>query len=107
MFTQSRRRTSGESPPLRSSPTARHRLLRLARHHLRSSLSPLSSAISSSCSSSLMACANLVKLNSSSSLWIGQQSFSQRRRSSARRVAASPIRAGAYTDELVKTAVSS
>lgn len=56
---------------------------------------------------SLMASASFVKINASAPQWIGQQSFSQRRGgSSARRVSASPIRASAYSDELVKTAVS-
>ena len=56
-----------------------------------------------------MACASFAKLNSLSSQWIGQQSISSRRGSSthfaARRVSV-PIRAGAYTDELIQTAVS-
>ncbi|GMN38666.1 hypothetical protein TIFTF001_007898 [Ficus carica] len=52
-----------------------------------------------------MASASFVKINASAPQWIGQQSFSQRRGgSSARRVSASPIRASAYSDELVKTA---
>lgn len=59
-----------------------------------------------------MACASFAKLNAASSQWIGQQSFTQRTGSSSstrfatRRVSV-PIRAGAYTEELVKTAVSS
>nr|DAD31930.1 TPA_asm: hypothetical protein HUJ06_010781 [Nelumbo nucifera] len=56
-----------------------------------------------------MVSAGLVKLNASSSQWIGQQSFNQRPgsslRSAPRRVAL-PIRAGAYTEELVQTAKS-
>lgn len=56
-----------------------------------------------------MACSSLVKLNAASSSWIaGQQSVNPRIGSAApfptRRV--SIIRAGSYTDELVKTAVS-
>ncbi|CAL5419284.1 unnamed protein product [Camellia sinensis] len=57
-----------------------------------------------------MACSSLVKLNASSSQWIGQKSFNQRPGSSSscrfatRRV--SVIRAGSYSDELVKTAKS-
>lgn len=59
-----------------------------------------------------MACASFAKLNAASSQWIGQQSFTQRTGSSSstrfmtRRVSV-PIRAGAYTQELVQTAVSS
>lgn len=56
-----------------------------------------------------MACATFLKLNAPSSQWIGQQSFTQRSGSSTRlasRRVSVPIRAGAYTDELVKTAVS-
>lgn len=52
-----------------------------------------------------MACASLSKLNAASSQWIGQQSFTQRKGSSTRRVSV-PIRAKAYTEELVETAVS-
>ncbi|KAF4350981.1 hypothetical protein F8388_021688 [Cannabis sativa] len=56
----------------------------------------------------MAACASFVKLNASSSNWIGQQSFAQPRGSSSSRLTrnrvALPIRAGAYTDELVKTA---
>ncbi|KAF4355089.1 hypothetical protein G4B88_004301 [Cannabis sativa] len=56
----------------------------------------------------MAACASFVKLNASSSNWIGQQSFAQPRGSSSSRLTRSrvalPIRAGAYTDELVKTA---
>lgn len=55
-----------------------------------------------------MACSSLAKLNAASSQWIGQQSFTQRHGSSTslstRRVAV-PIRAKAYTDELILTAV--
>ncbi|KAI7997048.1 hypothetical protein LOK49_LG10G00807 [Camellia lanceoleosa] len=57
-----------------------------------------------------MACSSLVKLNASSSQWIGQQSLNQRPGSSSscrfatRRV--SVVRAGSYSDELVKTAKS-
>ncbi|KAF5940358.1 hypothetical protein HYC85_021525 [Camellia sinensis] len=57
-----------------------------------------------------MACSSLVKLNASSSQWIGQQSLNQRpgssssRRFATRRV--SVVRAGSYSDELVKTAKS-
>ncbi|KAK2967211.1 hypothetical protein RJ640_030128 [Escallonia rubra] len=55
-----------------------------------------------------MACSNLVKLNATSSSWIGQQSFGQRSAaplgSPARRV--SVVRAGSYADELVQTAKS-
>lgn len=55
-----------------------------------------------------MACASFTKLNASSSQWIGQQSFNQRPASSSRlpvrRV--SVVRAGSYSEELVKTAVS-
>jgi len=55
-----------------------------------------------------MASASFVKLNASSSPWIGQRSFNQRSGSSSRSPAArvSVIRAGSYSDELVKTAVS-
>ncbi|GFZ21522.1 aldolase superfamily protein [Actinidia rufa] len=50
-----------------------------------------------------MACSSLVKLNASSSPWIGQRSVvNQRPGSSNRRVFV--VRAGSYTDELVKTA---
>ncbi|THG19771.1 hypothetical protein TEA_008325 [Camellia sinensis var. sinensis] len=56
-----------------------------------------------------MACTSLVKLNASSSQWISWQSFNQRPGSSCR--FASPrvsiVRAESYSDELVKTAVSS
>lgn len=53
-----------------------------------------------------MACASFAKLNAASSPWIGgQQSFSRRNRLSTPRVSV-PIRAKAYTDELVQTAVS-
>ncbi|KAK6132068.1 hypothetical protein DH2020_034189 [Rehmannia glutinosa] len=56
-----------------------------------------------------MACSSLVKLNVASSSWIaGQQSFNSRSGSAARfpnrRVTV--IRAGSYTDELIKTAKS-
>lgn len=56
-----------------------------------------------------MACSSMVKFNAAASSWIGgQQSFNQRSGSAcrlpSRRV--SVIRAGSYTDELVKTAVS-
>lgn len=56
----------------------------------------------------LMASASFVKLNASSSPWIGQLSFNQRTGSSARLPATrvSVIRAGSYSEELVKTAVS-
>ncbi|KAI3834918.1 hypothetical protein MKW98_016031 [Papaver atlanticum] len=55
-----------------------------------------------------MASMSFVKLNASSSQWIGQQSFNQKNNDplfsrSARRVSM-PIRAGSYTDELVQTA---
>ena len=56
-----------------------------------------------------MACA---KLNAASSQWIGQQSFTQRQGSSssstrfATRRVSFPIRAKAYSEELVQTAVS-
>nr|KJB61142.1 hypothetical protein B456_009G342900 [Gossypium raimondii] len=55
-----------------------------------------------------MACVSFAKLNAPSSSWIvGQQSLPQRSGSSARlatRRVSLPIRAGAYTDELIKTA---
>ncbi|KAL8229965.1 hypothetical protein R6Q57_014865 [Mikania cordata] len=53
-----------------------------------------------------MASASFIKLNASSSPWIGQRSFNQRPGSSSRSPAAtvSVIRAGAYSEELVKTA---
>ncbi|CAM8886070.1 unnamed protein product [Rhodiola kirilowii] len=53
-----------------------------------------------------MACASFVKLNASPSQLIGQQSFTQRGSSSktAIRRFATPIRAGSYSEELVKTA---
>ncbi|KAI3990070.1 hypothetical protein MKX01_013556 [Papaver californicum] len=55
-----------------------------------------------------MASMSMVKLNASSSQWIGQQSFNRKNNGSlfsrsARRVSL-PIRAGSYTDELVQTA---
>ena len=53
-----------------------------------------------------MACLSFAKLNASSSQWIAQQSFSQKRGSSSRRRVSLLIRAGAYSDELVQTAVS-
>ncbi|CAL5396647.1 unnamed protein product [Camellia sinensis] len=55
-----------------------------------------------------MACSSLVKLNASSSQWIGQQSFNQRPGSSCRFASprVSVVRAGSYSDELVKTAKS-
>lgn len=58
-----------------------------------------------------MASSSLVKLNASSSSWIGQQSFNQRSGSSCRLPVSnrrvSVIRAaGSYTDELIKTAVT-
>lgn len=53
-----------------------------------------------------MASLSFAKLNASSSQWIAQQSFSQKRGSSSRRRLSVPIRAGAYSDELVQTAVS-
>nr|KAJ0211626.1 hypothetical protein LSAT_V11C400163410 [Lactuca sativa] len=53
-----------------------------------------------------MASASFVKLNASSSPWIGQRSFNQRPGSSPRLPATrvSVIRAGSYSEELVKTA---
>ncbi|KAJ0449296.1 hypothetical protein HanHA89_Chr17g0726821 [Helianthus annuus] len=55
-----------------------------------------------------MASASFVKLNASSSPWIGQRSFNQRPGSSSRSSAArvSVIRAGSYSEELVQTAVT-
>uniref|UniRef100_A0A9I9CL60 Fructose-bisphosphate aldolase n=1 Tax=Cucumis melo TaxID=3656 RepID=A0A9I9CL60_CUCME len=53
-----------------------------------------------------MASLSFAKLNASSSQWIAQQSFSQKRGSSSRRRLSVPIRAGAYSDELVQTAKS-
>uniref|UniRef100_A0A2P2KMV3 Fructose-bisphosphate aldolase n=1 Tax=Rhizophora mucronata TaxID=61149 RepID=A0A2P2KMV3_RHIMU len=57
-----------------------------------------------------MACATFAKLSAASSPWIGQQPITQRPGSSAclaaTRRASLPIRASAYTEELVKTAKS-
>lgn len=54
-----------------------------------------------------MAATSFVKLNASSSQWIGQRPLSQRSGSAsfcpARRV--SVVRAGSYSEELIKTAV--
>lgn len=55
-----------------------------------------------------MACSSVVKLNAAASSWIaGQQSINRRPGSTARPPSrrASVIRAGSYTDELIKTAV--
>lgn len=53
-----------------------------------------------------MASLSFAKLNASSSQWIAHQSFSQKRGSSSGRRLSVSIRAGAYSDELVQTAVS-